>query len=589
VGRLVSYLAPSGPTTVPKLRQFTFTGDANDAAISPDGKTIAYLADSNSSLVVEDVSGGGRAMLARTTRWMRLPKWSRDGTRLLYSEGNISDFRWTGLIAVPRLGGARHDHSPGEGILLSGPGAYEFGADDTTLIVGFSTDSGSTNWVYVGATPESIRRISADSASATGRLFRMRGESWREKIVGQFRLSPDGRWLAFAANGNTGLTLGLMQPSGSIINMLLAVTDSLGNTLNVGLAWAPDGSALYYTQMAGATGAVMRQAIDPKRGVAQGKPVTVFENLPAPSALSLAADGTRLGMVGGFDRSHLVLVRLGVPSGARPVLTRFSCGTAACFPGSISPDKQIFAYTKSATSGDQLGDLYLREVSGAVERKLAAGVPKRSVAFTADSRELAFLSTVGDSQTLVGMDVASGRNRKLWRGNRVWGVFRLDQKTRGWGVLRHGGLTLVGDSLRRVSTPDSTHYWVNAVVSPDGLWAAVQHWGREGTGVYRVELATGREAPLITGQDRLPFNWSEDGRIYLLRSDTISGAALSVESMPADGGVLRTLTVFPSVGRIPLCFVGATAMSDDGEMALCLEFELNSDVYIVDDFGAGRR
>jgi Tol biopolymer transport system component len=588
VGRLVIHRTPPGPSAVPKLRQFTFTGDANDAAISPDGKTIAYVADTMASLVVEDVSGGGRATLVRTKRWMRLPKWSRDGSQLLYSEGDPDQFNFSNLIAVPRLGGARQDHSPGEGIRLSGPGAYEFGAGDTTLIVGIYTDSSPNNWLYSGSRPETIRRVSADSASAVGRLFRMTGEPWREGELGQFRLSPDGQWLAFVDDDSKRLAIGLVRPTGGTINTLV---DSLPSRsgLNTGLAWAPDGAGLYYTLSDGATGAVMRQAVDPKRGVARGKPVAVLENLSAPWGLSLAADGGRLAMGSGFDRQHLVLVRLGVPGGSPPSLTRFSCGTGACFPGGVSPDKQMFTYVKFATSGDPLGDLYLREISGAAERRLAAGVSYQSTRFSADSREVAYLSPVADSQALVVMDVASGRSREVWRGKEAWDVVRLGEGSHGWGVLVRSGLILVGDSIRRVSPPDSNHYWTMAVMSPDGRWAAVRQAGPDGRGIaFRVELATGRETPLL-GRGWLPLSWSRDGRILMVLGDTITQAEVAVEAMPAAGGALRRLAVFPPAGRFALCDSRSVGISDDGEVALCGEVDLNSDVYIVDNFGAGPR
>jgi len=151
-------------------------------------------------------------------------------------------------------------------------------------------------------------------------------------------------------------------------------------------------------------------------------------------------------------------------------------------------------------------------------------------------------------------------------------------------------LILVGDSVRKVSTPDSTQHWISAVVSPDGQWAAVRQIKNQNTsGLYRVELATGRETPLLPGRRWWPFSWSRDGRIFMLLADTITQAALAVETKPAAGAAPRTQAVFPPPGRYPLCNLQAIGMSDDGELALCWQVDLNSDVYIVDDFGAKRR
>jgi eukaryotic-like serine/threonine-protein kinase len=578
------------PAAASKLRQVTFTGDASDVSLSPDGKTIAYVADTNSSLVVEDLSSGGRAKLAQTTRWMRAPRWSRDGTQLLYGEGDPSCYCYTGLFVVPRLGGQARDHSLPKELELSGPGAYDFGSDDTTLVVGFRSHSAPTVWIYFGATPESIQRIADDSAIAAGRLLRIDEAPWQGGFLGWFRLSPDGRWLAFAAALSQSLVLGLVRPTGGALQQLVVIGDAVHAhqaLLTLGLAWAPDGGALYYTTTDGATGAVMRQSVDLKRGTARGKPTSVLENLTAPSALDLAADGSRLVIGGGFDRIHVVMARLGVPGKTVPELTRFSCGTAACWPGSVSPNKQMISYLKAATSGDVTHDLYVREVNGSSERKLASGIRYQSPRFTADSRELAFIGPVADSQGLIVMDVISGKGRELWRGSGMLGVTGPGEVGRsGWALFERRKLILVSDSLRTISTPDASHRWYHPVLSPDGKWVAVQHYGPDGVGIYRVDRGNGRETPLLLGADRFPFSWSRDGRLHLIRFDTITNGALAFETVSAEGGNPKVMKVFPRQGRFPLCVERRMDISQDGELAVCSEVDLNSDVYVLDNFGA---
>ena len=88
---------------VAEQRQITFTGDAYQPAISPDGKWLAYVSG-DSALLVQEVSGG-RAVAVLNASQFREPVWSPDGTNLLIGAELGDEIGRDGLFEIPRLGG----------------------------------------------------------------------------------------------------------------------------------------------------------------------------------------------------------------------------------------------------------------------------------------------------------------------------------------------------------------------------------------------------------------------------------------------------------------------------------------------------
>ena len=77
-----SLAGPSGPRLA--HRQITFVGDAYMPAISPDGKSVAYVTrhqGSEQKLMLQDLSGGPSIELLHG-QYLNYPKWSPDGTEL---------------------------------------------------------------------------------------------------------------------------------------------------------------------------------------------------------------------------------------------------------------------------------------------------------------------------------------------------------------------------------------------------------------------------------------------------------------------------------------------------------------------------
>jgi len=591
IGRLLTGRSRALTTPAARLQQITFTGDANEVALSPDGKSIAYLAEGMTSLVLQDLGGGGRVTVIHDSALKAL-RWSPDGTRLLYGTGTwfcICQSSHSRLYLLPRLGGEPIALSPPEATPMSSSWAFDFGGNDSTVLVGFTTANGNNKWIYLGADPASIRTISDDSVTAQGRVLRLAGPLDGERVLHRVRLSPDGRWIAFTA-GLLDRLVGTISVHGGGLNILMK--DSAAGGTGYGLEWAPLGDALYVSRVEGASGAILRIGVDPRTGAARGKAEPVLSNLAAPSQLGLSADGRRLALGSGLDRIHLLLVRLGLPGGAEPVTTPISCGTATCASGALSPDGRFLAYLQSATSVATKWDLYVRPAGSGPERRLATDfVFAGSPSWSPDGRQIAYFRYGGDSSTLLVMDVATARSREAWRG--PWGTnwaggasWAADSRQLGFWSAR--GLVVLTDTVERLISRDTTHSLSFPVFSPDGRHVVVHHLGPEGKGLWLVDLVSGAEARLLTGDGIIPIKWREDGNIYFLRSDS-SLAAITLEVIRAAGGSVRVAGVFPRSSYDLQCDVSFLSLTSDLRTAVCSEAQSNSDIWVVDNFDQARR
>jgi hypothetical protein len=106
--------APAAPTHT----QVTFSGTVREAAISPDGRSIAYVSEEGDTrrLMIRDLSGGPPLEVSRGA--VSSPRWSPDGSRLAYAAA--------GIFVVSRYGGeARFTagaSSPGKAEWAAGKG-----------------------------------------------------------------------------------------------------------------------------------------------------------------------------------------------------------------------------------------------------------------------------------------------------------------------------------------------------------------------------------------------------------------------------------------------------------------------------------
>jgi serine/threonine-protein kinase len=230
----------------------------SDPKVSPDGRRVAILIIAGSSTWNIHVIDAARGTASRVTfdGVSRSPVWSRDGQRLIY----IAYDRTRNVSRVMRK-------------LADGTGEAEFlveiegqayaedvSPDGGTLLVSAnpSTSRGKFDVFAValqkGSKPTTIASTPAgDSAQAV----------W----------SPDGRWIAYSSyeSGRPEIYVQAYPSGGG--------RAQVSNTSGLEPRWAPNGSALYYTQ----ANTLMMVPIESGAAFTPGKPRELFSGLLPPN------------------------------------------------------------------------------------------------------------------------------------------------------------------------------------------------------------------------------------------------------------------------------------------------------------------
>ncbi|MGH7223725.1 MAG: protein kinase domain-containing protein, partial [Gemmataceae bacterium] len=203
-----------------------FAGVQAQPAISPDGRSVAFVSDRDGhyNIYVGLLSGGSLVQITHDANFKSRPAWSPDGATIAYAQLNDSGL-WD-IWEVPALGG-----TPRRVILSATDPAWS--PDGKSLAYVNLADG--TLWTS-GIYGENSRKLAAPGVWFTGR-------------VAEPRFSPDGRRIAFLvrANGPYGDLQVLDLQSGKI----RALTG--GQALTLSPAWSPDGRWIYFASSRGGT------------------------------------------------------------------------------------------------------------------------------------------------------------------------------------------------------------------------------------------------------------------------------------------------------------------------------------------------
>jgi Tol biopolymer transport system component len=287
-------LRSRGEPAVPTHRQFTFTAQAEEPAFSPDGKTIAYVSQ-HSSLVVEELAGGGPVTLVPPVPLLSLPRWSPDG-RWLYFRMIPDTNQQPGVYRIPSSGGAPVKMAPAGMIDEWGPFDLSPRGD---AIVRVSGDS------LVVFDLNSARERARLPAGGPG----LRHGTERLTSLGAVRnvaWSPDGRWIASTEEG-----------LGRYSVLVTSADGRRGGVVAEGLGpvkWSPRGDALYFLASVPGGTELMRMQFDPRTGSAAGRPRVVLSGLPTlwdwTALFDIRQDGRMLAYVKGPQSHHVWAVTI---------------------------------------------------------------------------------------------------------------------------------------------------------------------------------------------------------------------------------------------------------------------------------------
>jgi eukaryotic-like serine/threonine-protein kinase len=494
-------------------------------AISPDGKTVAYAGGTSARMrvYVRPVAGGrGIALTDDTTQVQSHPRWSSDGSRVLFLERG-------GVASVPATGGAETaEVPPGR----SGPVISAAWAPDGQRIAYVVGDS-----VFV--------REPGGEAHGIARVYEAHGCAW----------SPDAGYLACSSGNAIALTPGLLFGNASpsrVVSVrvrdgqVVPLTDSL--SANLSPTWSPDGRWVYYVSNRFGPRDIFAQAI--AGGAPQGAALRLTTGLNAHT-ISLSADGRRIayGDLAIESNAWSIAVPAHPPAPATSAV-QVTRGSQFVESSLLSYDGR-WLYYDSDLSGNM--DLY--------RMALPAGSPERLTSDSSDDfwpapspegREVAFHSWRAGSRDIWVMPLDGGPLQRVTSSPAQEAMATWAPDGNGLAYSIFGGRGGIW-TVRRARAGDA---WQQPVERLG--WGFFATWSPDGrTLAFGGSLTHGAIwiMPADSGPPRLLADttgpravwgdgpkWSDDGRAIYTRNADSTGT--SFWRIPLDGGAPERLVAF---------------------------------------------
>jgi serine/threonine protein kinase len=237
--------------------------DASYPALSRDGKKLAFVAHRADKweLWEKSLTDGRETLLAADESRRRAPRWSRDGTRLVYDRWDPKGQEWA--VVLPSGGGIEQPLNP--------PASYDAAA--------FATDwSPDGKWLLGGTTRAMVCLLPLSAAPHAETQARVLVASHPKYNFWQGNYSPDGHWIAVNAEDKTGVgisTIGVLPASGGEWR---PITEE--KYWNDTPRWSPDGKTIYFLSSRSGFMNVWGIRFNPANGEPVGEPfrVTSFES-----------------------------------------------------------------------------------------------------------------------------------------------------------------------------------------------------------------------------------------------------------------------------------------------------------------------
>ena len=535
-----------------KIQRLTSNGKTKVAAISPDGKFLAYVAgdEGSQSLWLRNIAAGGDLeVLPVTGKTINNIAFSPDGNYLYYTSGGV-------LSQLPVLGG-----TPKTTPLKFG-GSFSFSPDGGQIaFLRYRSEGEETADLIVAATDGSGERVVASSKRPN--IF-LRSPVW----------SPDGKVIACTA----------MTAVGSQEAVTVRVTDgyvsSLFSPLWSGVSqivWQPDGSGL------------LAVAIEEKNILSQiwllpfpnGAARKITDDSHNYQTISLPQDGNSIVAVRAEEEVHLWLTPSGDASQIRQLTSGFEKYDGVFSIVWTTRGRIIY---ENAPSGRQA--IWQVDADGRGEKELSS--EGGSTGATSDGSILVFQIEDGERTGLFKLNTQNGEKTRLTTGTDVdatvspdgeWVVFtRYGDDVALWKVPIEGS-----DPVKLTAIAG---YPRSAAISPDGKFIVFVRGGSGKTtfpalavvpfdgGPITKEFEVSIEVPQNYGKTAL--QWTPDGQgiNFVALHDNVS----NIWRQPLDGGPPVQVTNFTD--RRIFNF----AYSANGEQLALSRGTLNRDVILISNF-----
>ena len=519
--------ANAQPFASVSLNRLTTTGTAGLAAISDDGRYVAYV------ITEQGKSGLWLRQVATTSNVAIVPPadvrfhgvtFSPDGNHVYYSfypAGELFGSLWQ----VPVLGGRpRRILEDVDADISFDPSGSRFAmvrnnarTRETALIV--SDTNGSNVKTLVTRKPPN--------------RFNVDGVAW----------SPDGRSIAAAVNRAEALKVDVV-----LVDATSGQETVLGNHVwrNISkVAWLPDGNSLLINAQ-DADGESSAQVW--LLSASGGEPRRITNDLSNYAGLSLTADGKSFVSVRSERRSRVWIVDA---AGGESRVVSSGAGADDGVNGLAWTADDRLVYT-SASAGNR--DIWIMDADGRNRVQLTSDTASDSwPALTSDGRRIVFVSERDGARGLWVMGTDGGEQRRIGSvtvnsepslsADDKW-VYFTAAGGRNFQIGIDGGEPVplevsasAGGAAKPL--PEGFH---QPVSSPDGRMIAGHYNSREPRGERIAVVPLDGGAPRLFSNVPVPAEWSGDGRslLYLVARD----GATNLWRQPIAGGPAVALTRF---------------------------------------------
>jgi serine/threonine protein kinase len=546
---------PPEPPPAAFHKQLTFTGNASDPAISPDGKFFAYITsqtfDEQAVLIQDMVSGQSLELLCAGK--CRKPRWTSDGSEVsLWASMKDSS---SGYYVIPRLGGTPRHLVTAEYLAWSPDGSHFA-----------SCEADSKDIRITNKTTGESRSISLGSPVGT-----IHGLEWSPKeefllLHSVYGSHKYGVWTIPISGGEQH-------------EVVEGDVDSP--------RWSPKESAIYYKRyQPPASYEILKVWISPKTGMSTQPPSIVTSQPGEIMDPAIASDGKKLLYVQQTSSSNLWLATASeVGKGPTAEAEPFTKGTFYDMCPSVSPDGKTIAFSRGVGG---VINIFVMPLEGGSPRQISY---MNSLNFypvwSPDGSEIAFTSNQERANRAWKVSIHGGTPSQF-KDSKLADISDKIAWAPGKYILalgEKGPIILYPDTGREVPLlKDGSKLNVReGLCSPDGKKIAVL--GNRSPdfvdGLWLISLGDSSEVLLRQGE-LFPIGWSSDGK-SLYASESVPGT-IKVIMVALESKEAKTLFMLPFTLETGRPYNFQVTMTPDAKRFLFPALKTESDVWVIENF-----
>jgi serine/threonine protein kinase/Tol biopolymer transport system component len=526
-------------------RQITFTGNAYQPTLSPDGKSVAYVTrefGSEDKLMMKAVAGGPSIELqGGQIGWSA---WSPDGSELAFA--TLNKEKRPEIFALSRFGGAPRP---------VGEGGISCWAPDGSQMVVTATNRDYGIW--------SINKLTGERKQIPSPQYQ-----WTKAID----CSPKTGLLLLATQTTEKFQIWVMKPDGTEQRKLIEERQEIQTA-----RWSPDERAIYYFRDDGDTASLVKISTEKDSTV----PSVLESGLETSDFFTVSAYGAQLAYTRTQQYSNFWTASVPRKGAAAKIPEkRLTSETLFYAFPSVSPDGQSVVFVIS--SGGKT-HVYKMPVEGGQPTQLTffdSSIPT-TPAWSPDGRQIAFICDQGGIPKVWIVNADGSSTRVLDKTNASDTNYRVSWAPYPQIVYQKPGLhnylrvNVETEEQEPILAKDSDG-WLpfRPIFSPDGKEMAVAWNRQDNPGIWLISLEDRSEQLIYGGSDFLEFGWSPNGKLLYAAGST---KREFIEVEVGNPKHVRTILTTSS-------FSYGAALTPDGKRIILSQAEEKSDVWIMENF-----